>query len=93
MKTSNCCQNLILKERAKGQPDEIHHKWALKGSYRLEYMLVTIRNLKNRSSFSHTGYAIYDLDDYSVHLIPDVRKALWEREYILVIIDGGIYSS
>ena len=56
-------------------------------------MLVTIRDLKNRSSFSHIGYAIYDLDDYSVHLMPDVRKALWEREYILVIIDGGICSS
>ena len=30
------------------------------------------------------------LDDYAVHLMPEVRKALWDRGYVLVIIGGGI---
>ena len=30
------------------------------------------------------------LDDYSVHLMPEVRKALWDQGYILLIIGGGI---
>ena len=70
-------------------PDGIHHQLALKGSYRLE--LVTIRNLPNRFNiFSHAGYAVYVLDDYSVHLMYEIREALSKREYILVIIGGGI---
>ena len=30
------------------------------------------------------------LDDYAVHLMLEVKQALWNRGYILVIIDGGI---
>ena len=30
------------------------------------------------------------LDDCAVHLMPEVRKLLWERGYVLIIIGGGI---
>ena len=30
------------------------------------------------------------LDDYAVHLMPELRKALWDPEYILLIIGGNI---
>ena len=40
--------------------------------------------------FSHQNFAIYVLDDYAVHLMPEVRQALWKRGYILVVIGGGI---
>ena len=29
------------------------------------------------------------LDDYEVHLMPEVRKALYERGYILIVMGGG----
>ena len=72
-------------------PSNIHYQWAPKGSYRLEQLLETIKHLPNRFNiFSHANFAIYVLDDYAVHLMPEVRKALWDRGYVLVIIGGGI---
>ena len=67
-------------------------QWAIKGSYRLEQLLKTIKELPNRktSIFTQANYAIYVLDSYAVHLMPEVRVALWERGYVLVIIGGGI---
>ena len=35
-------------------------------------------------------YAIYVLDDYAVHLMPEVKQALLDRGYILIVIGGGI---
>ena len=35
-------------------------------------------------------YCIYVLDNYAVHLMPEIRKALLDRGYILVLIGGGI---
>lgn len=40
--------------------------------------------------FSHRDFAIYILDDYSVHLSDEVRKAFLQRGYMLVVIGGGI---
>ena len=60
------------------------------GSYRLETMLKTIENLPDRSNLNmfckEKGYAIYVLDDFAVHLMEDVRKALLKKGYVLVII-------
>lgn len=54
-------------------------------------MLGTIKNLPNRSNpFMKKEYVIYVLDDYAVHLMPEIRKALLDRGYILVIIGGGV---
>ena len=54
-------------------------------------MLVTICILLNRlNTFRYAGYAVYVLDDYSVHLKPKIREVLWKRSYSLVIIFGGI---
>ena len=32
------------------------------------------------------------LDDYAVHLMPEVRQTSWNRGYILVVIGWGITS-
>ena len=56
-----------------------------------EQLLETIKHLSNRFNIlSHANFAIYVLDDYAVHLMPEVRQAFWNRGYILVIIGGGI---
>ena len=72
-------------------PEGVKFQWAVKGSYRLEHMLKTISNLPNRFNvFSAKNYAIYVLDDYSVHLMPAIKSALLKRGYVLVVIGGGI---
>ena len=48
-------------------------------------------NLLNRfNPFTCKDFAIYVLDDYAVDLMLEVRKLLWERGYVLIIIGGGI---
>ena len=77
--------------RIEVKPPNMNVQFAPKGSYRMENMLKMIENLKNRHHmFSHKEYAIYILDDYSVHLQDEIRKKLLAKGYILVIIGGGI---
>ena len=72
-------------------PDGVKCQWSESGSYRLEHMLKTIDNLPNRNNpFTPKTFAIYALDDYAVHLMPEIRKALWHRGYVLVILGGAI---
>ena len=72
-------------------PKGIKFNWAPKGSYRLEQMLHTISNLPNRFNiFTPKNYAIYVLDDCSVHLIPEIKEALLKRSYVPVIIGDGV---
>ena len=74
-------------------PKGIKFKWAPKGSYRLEQMLRMISNLPNRFKiFTPKKCAIYVLDDYSVHLMPEIKEALLKRGYVPVIIGGGVTS-
>ena len=50
-----------------------------------------IDKLPNRSNmFTEQSFAIYVLDDYYVHLMPEVRQAMFKKGYVLVIIGGGI---
>ena len=59
--------------------------------YHLTQLLETIKHVPNCFNiFSHSDFAIYVFDDYAVHLIPEVRKALWERGYILHILLADI---
>ena len=77
--------------RAKVAVNNVNYQWSPSGSYRLEHMIKTINNLPNRfNPFTQKNFAIYVLDDYAVHLMPEVRKALYERGYILVVMGGGI---
>jgi len=72
-------------------PKGMHYQWAPKGSYRLDQMLKTISHLPNRfNMFTPQNYANYVLDDYSVHLLPEVKEALLQRGYVYVGIGGGI---
>ena len=72
-------------------PAGIKSHWAPKGSYRLNTILDTSANLPNRYNiFTQSNYAIYILDDYSVHITDEVRNAPSAKGYILVVIGGGI---
>ena len=72
-------------------PAGIKFHWAPKGSYRLEQMLAAISNLPNwYNPFTIKNFGIYVLDDYSVHLMPEVKANLLKRGYILVGIGGGV---
>ena len=85
--------------RAKGTrthltpPKGVHYQWAPKGSYQIEQILGVINKLPNQfSMFTEQSFAIYVLDDYSVHLMPQVRQTLFKKGYVLVAIGGGISS-
>ena len=66
-------------------------QWAPKGSYRLEHMLSIIANLPNRQNiFTHQNYGICVLDDYSVHIMPEIKAVLLKKGYIFVGIGGGV---
>ena len=68
-----------------------HYQWAEKDSYSLEQLLETIKHLPNQFNiFSRANFAFYVLDDYAVFLMPEIRQALWNWGYILVIISWGI---
>ena len=72
-------------------PEGIKYNWAPKGLYRLEQMLCTISNLPSRCNiFNSKNYAIYVLDNYSVHLMPEIKAALPKRGYVPVIIGSGV---
>ena len=61
-------------------PDCVKCQWSESGPYRLEHMLKTIDNIPNRyNPFTPKNFAIYPLGDYAVHLMPEIRKALWHR--------------
>ena len=70
--------------------------WAEKGSYRLPQMLETISRLPDRCNpytgtrFTGEGFAIYVLDNYSIHIMPEVKNALLRRGYFPVFLGGGI---
>ena len=56
-------------------PEGVHVQWAPKGSYRLENMEAMIARLPTRVKslvFEQKTWAIYSLDDYSVHLQDEV---------------------
>ena len=67
-------------------PDTVKYQWSAGSSYRIDQMLKTISNLPNRYNlFIPKDFAIYVLDDYVAHLMPKVRKALYQRGYVLVL--------
>lgn len=75
------------------RPVGVTSHWSPKGSYRIETMKATIKtlpNLKAQNIFSQRQWAIYILDDYSVHVTEEVRRDLLARGYILVCMGGGI---
>ena len=54
-------------------------------------MLKTISNLPNKLNiFTPKNYAVYVLDDYSAHLMPEVKEAFLKRGYVPIIIGGGV---
>ena len=72
-------------------PEGVIFCWSPKGSYRIEQILDMIDSLPNWfNMFTQQKFAIYVLDNYSVHLMPKVRQELFKKGYVLVVISGGI---
>ena len=73
-------------------PERVKVQGSDSGSYRLEQMLQTLKNLpnRNRNPFTKKDWEIYVLDNYAVHIMSEIRKALWDRSYVLVLMGGGI---
>ena len=70
------------------QPKGTKSHWAPKTSYPLHTMLHTITNLPNRHNlFTESYYGQFVLDDYSVHITDELRKALLA---VVVVIGCGI---
>ena len=69
----------------------LQRKRKSKNTYRIEQILGMILKLPNRlNMFTEQFLAICVLDDYCVHLMPEVRQALFKKGYVLVIIDDDI---
>ena len=66
--------------RTKIDETNLNYQWLPSRSYRLEHMLKTTKNLPNP----------FNLHNYAVHLMPEIRKALYEGGYILILMGGGI---
>ena len=72
-------------------PNSVHYQWAPKGSYRIEQILGMIVKPPNWFNiFKEQSFTVYVLDGYSVHLMPEVRQALFKKGYVLVFIAGVI---
>ena len=72
-------------------PIGVKYNWASQGLYRLQQMLYIILNLPNRFNiFTSKNYGIYVLDDYSLHIMPEIKEALLKKGYAPVIIGGGV---
>ena len=68
----------------------IKYQWSVSESYWEENMLKTISNLPNHFNlYTQKGFTIYVLDDYAVHLMPEIWKAYYQRGYVLVVMGGG----
>ena len=68
-------------------PENMHYRWAPKGSYRPDQMLKTISHLPNRSTCLCQKTMRKTI---SVHLLPEVKEALLKHGYVYVGIGGGI---
>ena len=54
-------------------------------------MLKTVSNVPNKQNiFTPNNYLIYVLDDYSLHLMPEIKDALFKRSYGPGIIGGRV---
>ena len=85
-----CFTSVGTRTKINASPN-IYYQWSPSGSSRLEHLKKTISKLPTRyNMFSENEFAIYVLDDYAVHLMPEVRRALYDRGYVLVAMGGGI---
>ena len=67
-------------------------EWAEKASYRARRQYFNVlKYLKGQPvQFCPTGRRIFLLDHYFIHLLDNVKKALYNKGYLLRIIPGGI---
>ena len=94
--TGNFYPEFVVKWKGRrinlNSPDGMKVQWIDSGSCRLEHMLQTIENLPscNKNPFSKKDWAIYVLDNYAVYIMLQIRRPLWGRGYVLLLMGGGI---
>ena len=72
-------------------PNNVSVQCAPKGSYRLEHVLTFIEKVPAQPCpIFPRKHEIFTLDDYFVHLHPEVKEALKKKSYFLVILPGAI---
>ena len=77
--------------RTKIDVSNFNYQWSPRGLHRLEHMLKTIKNLPNPFNlFTQKRFAIYVLGDYANHLMPEIKKALYKRGCIMILMGGGM---
>ena len=72
-------------------PSGVNYQWAEKGSYRLQHLLTYISRLPTQNAAMFEQLRVpFTLDNYSVHCLPEVEQALYDKGYFLILIGGGI---
>ena len=56
----------------------------------IEALPVAVGGLDRHLTTGRAKHKMFTLDNYSAHLDPEVEKALFEKGYILVLLDRGI---
>ena len=87
------CSNSCLKERVRESNWFTQKELKVIGHQRDHIGLtqcLTRSPIYRHNLFTESNYALYILDDYSVHVTGKVRTALFAIGYILIVIVGGI---
>ena len=73
-------------------PNKVKFQCAEKGSYQvIKHMLEYINRLPNILVTLFFGrHVIFTLEDYSAHLSPEIKTALFQKRYFLIHIGSGI---
>lgn len=72
-------------------PAGVNVQWSDSGSFRVNNMLDLIQTVPAyQNMWNKNDCYIYLLDDYSAHLVDDVKKALRGRGWIQIVFGGGI---
>ena len=68
-------------------PKGVHYQWAPQGSYRIKQISGLIDKLPNRYNMStEQSFAMYVLDDYSVHLVRKSDKPCSRKDMFLLLL-------
>ena len=90
--TANFIHKFIFKGKGTriklNPPKGMKVQWSGSETYPLEHMLQSTEN-----PFRKKDWEIYVFDNHAVHIMPEIRKALKGRDYLLVLVSGGITGS
>ena len=72
-------------------PQGVKVQWSDSGSFRVNNMIDMIKTIPvHQNIWNKNDCYIYLLDDYSAHLVEDVKSALRQRGWVRILFGGGI---